>query len=56
MGYDDVNDAIDRAWDQFYNSLCFSGFTTKEIVKFDSVLDSKDGFSKVREAAMEAVR
>lgn len=56
MGYEEIENAIERAWNEFYHSLSFSGFTDEQINKLDRVLNMKDCFNDVTDCVMESVR
>lgn len=54
MEYEDVQQTVARAWGAFNHQLKVAGFTTEQVEEFEWLLDLKDGYNKVFDAAMEA--
>lgn len=54
MEYIEVMAAVEDAWEKFTDELVSRGFTGVQIERFETLLDAKDGYSAVRDAAMEA--
>jgi hypothetical protein len=56
MDYTEVRQTIARAWGAFENQLRVGGFTHDQVTDFVQLLDMKDGYGKVEDAAVEATR
>ncbi|ANA49127.1 hypothetical protein PMW_02 [Pseudomonas phage phiPMW] len=54
MEYEEVQQTVARAWGSFNHQLKIAGFTTEQVEEFEWLLDLKDGYNKVFDAAMEA--
>jgi len=54
MNYDEVRRTIARAWGAFENQLLVGGFTHDQVTDFVQLLEMKDGYSAVEDAAVEA--
>lgn len=56
MEYEQVKEALDQAWIEFYHALNHAGFTDEQINKLDRQLNMKDCFNDVEDCVMECAR